>query len=199
MISHLILASASPRRVELLRQLRCQFTVYPLDLDESRQPNEPPQHLVRRLAQLKAETARDRRGTREWFLGADTVVALGQEILGKPDDAAQATAMLRALSGRVHSVYSGIALAATGVPTEVAVVRTRVRMVTLSEAMITAYVKTGEPLGKAGAYAIQGQAATFISRIAGSYSNVVGLPLFELSRMLERAGEPGNGSVPKNA
>jgi len=186
----LLLASASPRRRELLAQLDLRFTVAPVDIDESPRPGEGPGALVSRLSRAKAEAALGMAEPQQWVLGADTVVAVGQEILGKPGDAAAAAAMLRRLSGRVHTVHSGLYLAHPASPGHGRTVRTRVWMRALGDPEITAYVETGEPLGKAGAYAIQGRAAAFVRCIAGSYSNVVGLPLFELDAMLRALPDP---------
>jgi septum formation protein len=186
----LVLASASPRRRELLAQLGVQFLVAAVDIDESSRPGETPRDLVLRLACGKAEAALDQAPPGHWVLGADTVVAVGREILGKPADAAEAAAMLQRLSGRAHTVYSGLALARTGFGTRTAAVRTRVWMRGITSGEIARYLATGEPLGKAGAYAIQGRAAAFVRCLAGSYSNVVGLPLFELDAMLRELPDP---------
>ena len=186
----LLLASASPRRRELLAQLGVSFRVAAVDIDESPVPGEAPRDLVLRLARGKAERALADSETGQWVLGADTVVAVGKEILGKPADAAEAAAMLERLSGRAHIVYSGLALARSGFATRVAAVRTRVWMRDIAADEVAAYLATGEPLGKAGAYAIQGRAAAFVRFLAGSYSNVVGLPLFELDAMLREIPDP---------
>ncbi|AGA34160.1 Septum formation protein Maf [Thioalkalivibrio nitratireducens DSM 14787] len=185
----LVLASASPRRSELLAQLGVEFTLAPADIDESPRPRESPARLVLRLARSKAEAIA---GTRsgQWILGADTVVAVGGEILGKPADTGEAALMLARLSGRVHSVYSGLALARRGERTRDCRVKTRVWIREIAPAEIAAYLVTGEPLGKAGAYAIQGRGAAFVRCLAGSYSNVVGLPLYELDRMLRELPDP---------
>jgi septum formation protein len=186
----LLLASASPRRRELLAQLGLNFTVAPVDIDESPQPGEQPGALVARLARAKAEAAFAAADPEQWVLGADTVVALGSEILGKPEHDYAAAAMLRRLSGRLHTVHSGLFLARQGLPGHGRTVRTRVWMRVISESEIADYVATGEPRGKAGAYAIQGRAAAFVRLIAGSYSNVVGLPLYELDAMLRELSDP---------
>jgi len=184
MSAPLLLASASPRRRELLAQLGVPFTVAPVDIDESPLPGEAPGALVSRLARAKAEAGLALSTPGQWVLGADTVVALDREILGKPEGADAAVAMLRRLSGRVHTVYSGLFLLRQGLSGRGRAVRTRVWMRSIGAPEIDAYVATGEPLGKAGAYAIQGRAAAFVRCIAGSYSNVVGLPLFELDALL---------------
>jgi septum formation protein len=186
----LLLASASPRRRELLAQLGVRFIVAPVDVDESPQPGELPGALVSRLARAKAQAALAAADPEQWVLGADTVVAVGREILGKPGDAAAAAAMLRRLSGRVHTVHSGLFLARRGLPGHGRAVRTRVWMRAIGDPEIAEYLATGEPLGKAGAYAIQGRAAAFVRCIAGSYSNVVGLPLFELDSLLRELSDP---------
>lgn len=186
----LLLASASPRRRELLAQLGVRFAVAPVDIDESPLPGEVPDALVSRLARVKAEAGLAFAEPGQWVLGADTVVALGEEILGKPAGVDAAGAMLRRLSGRRHTVCSGLFLACQGQPGQGRAVRTRVWMRAISDPEIAAYVATGEPLGKAGAYAIQGRAAAFVRCIAGSYSNVVGLPLFELDALLRELPDP---------
>ena len=186
----LLLASASPRRRGLLAQLGLPFRVAAVDIDESPFPGEAPRDLVLRLARGKAETALAGSEPGQWVLGADTVVAVGKEILGKPGDAAEAAAMLERLSGRAHTVHSGLALARSGFATRVDAVRTRVWMRDIAADEIVTYLATGEPLGKAGAYAIQGRAAAFVRCLAGSYSNVVGLPLFELDALLREIPDP---------
>lgn len=201
MSAPLLLASASPRRRELLAQLGVRFTVAAVDIDETPLPGESPRDLVLRLARAKAEAAVATADPGQWVLGADTVVVLGQAVLGKPQDEGAAEAMLRRLAARPHSVFSGLALARQGLPTRTRAVRTRVWMRDLAAEEISAYVDSGEPMGKAGAYAIQGRAAAFVRCIAGSYSNVVGLPLYELDAMLRaipdpppREGSPAIGS-----
>src|SRR5579863_3498675 len=187
----LILASASPRRSELLAQVGFSFRVHPAHIPEDPRPDEDPFAYVVRLAREKASTVFDHLGDSDVIvLGADTTVTLDNHILGKPEDAADAARMLRLLSGRTHRVITGIALVAAEY-VEVAAEVTAVRFVTLSEAEIAAYVATGEPMDKAGAYAIQGRAARWIPRITGDYSNVVGLPLALVATMLESARTPG--------
>lgn len=161
------------------------------DVDESPLPDEAPHDYVLRLARAKAET-----GLAAWqaqggealpLLAADTTVAIDGLILGKPEDDADARAMLLRMSGRWHEVHTGVAVAsASGV--HVRLSTTRVEMTTLDEATIQAYIATGEPRDKAGAYGIQGLASTFIRRIEGSYSGVMGLPVFETSELLKQAG-----------
>ncbi|HEX9801397.1 MAG TPA: Maf family protein [Thermoanaerobaculia bacterium] len=185
----LVLASSSPRRRELLARLGVEFEARATDADERPLAGEAPADLVRRLALAKARAAA-RPG--EAALGADTVVALGGEILGKPADDADARRMLRRLSGRAHEVWSGVAIvfgADAGAGREtVQVVRSDVRFRTLSDAEIADYVAGGEPRDKAGAYAVQGGAAGFVAALAGERSNVVGLPLAATARLLADFG-----------
>jgi septum formation protein len=208
----LILASASPRRAELLRAAGIQFDVLPADVDESVLPGETAERHVRRLAEAKARAVVPRAGGRR-VLSADTVVVVGGEILGKPVDDGDARRMLRMLSGRSHEVLTGVCLlryeggrgkgeGGTGedrgdwrqaighgellAASEVAV--TTVEVAPLTEAEIDWYVASGEPRDKAGAYAIQGLASRFVTRIDGSYSNVVGLPVAIVYRMCTKAG-----------
>jgi septum formation protein len=182
----LILASASPRRADLLRAIGLSFEVVPSDVDEHPRAGEEPPALAERLARTKAEVGAQLRPGR-WVLGADTVVALGSRILGKPEDAADARAMLEALSGRTHRVWTAYCLVGPGAAIARAVV-TDVQVRALSPREIDAYLACGEWRGKAGAYAIQGVFAYAIPRIEGSYTNVVGLPLAEVVEDLERAG-----------
>ena len=234
-MSNLVLASASPRRRELLSQAGYTFTVRPAHIPEDPRPDEDPIAYVVRLAREKAvavfkematgaeEAAEqglkprsfssDTVGTTEVVpcyktgnglnqlvvLGADTTVTLDGHILGKPEDADDAARMLRMLSGRTHRVITGVALATAG-GTEVAAEVTAVRFITLSDGEIAEYVATGEPLDKAGAYAIQGRAARWIPRVEGCYFNVVGLPLALVSTMLESIGteELANSIISKS-
>ncbi|WP_038053344.1 nucleoside triphosphate pyrophosphatase [Thioalkalivibrio sp. ALJ1] len=186
----LLLASASPRRRELLEQIQLAFEVAPMDVDETPQPGETPEALVERLAIAKADAARECLAAGQWALAADTVVAADGDALGKPADFAEAAAMLRRLSGGEHRVVSGMALWRPGEPMRARHVTTRVRMRDLTEGHIAAYWATGEPRGKAGAYAIQGRGAAFVEWIEGSYTNVVGLPLFELEAWLQEIPDP---------
>jgi septum formation protein len=170
----LILASASPRRHELLLRAGIEHTVQPSNVPEERLPNEAPAAFVHRIAEVKARAAV--RKLEDMVLGADTVVVVDGEILGKPLDAADATRMLSLLSGRDHVVYTGICLLSRSrVIGDVAA--TTVRFIQLTDAEIEDYVQSGEPFDKAGAYAIQGLASKFVSSIQGCYYNVVGLPL----------------------
>lgn len=178
----IVLASASPRRLELLRQVGIEPEVRPVDVDESVLPGEVPQDYVTRLALAKARAAA--RHESRPVLGSDTAVVIEGEILGKPLDAENAAAMLRRLSGRIHTVLTAVALL-HGSAERVVVTSTEVEFAPLSEAEIQAYWETGEPADKAGAYGIQGRAAAFVRRVNGSYSGVVGLPLFETVGMLK--------------
>lgn len=180
------LASASPRRRQLLDLIGVPHVVTPADIDETPHPGEAAGDYVMRLAREKAEAVWSRHADLP-VLAADTTVVVDEEILGKPESADDAAAMLRKLSGRGHFVHTGIALrTAHGV--EVDISSTDVEFATLSDAMIRAYWDSGEPQGKAGAYAIQGLGAVFVSDIAGSYTGVMGLPLFETAQMLRYAG-----------
>ena len=182
----LILASASPRRAELLRAAGFVFDVQPPGVDERLLPGEAPAAHVLRLAREKALQAGCGRPDTV-VLAADTVVVIDGLVLGKPADDQDAAEMLRRLSGRTHEVLTGVAVCANG-ETSTGLERTEVRFITLSEAEIAWYVPTGEPRGKAGAYAIQGLASRFVDRIEGSYSNVVGLPVALVSQMLKNVG-----------
>jgi len=183
----LVLASGSPRRLELLASLGLGCDVYPLDIDETPLPGESPAACARRLAVEKAAAAVRRHGPGVLVLAADTVVALGAELLGKPADAAEAARMLRRLSGRTHEVHTGVAAACRG-ETSFRLSTSEVTFRDLRDAEIEAYVATGEPLDKAGAYGIQGLAAVFVTRLCGSYSGVVGLPLSETAQLLQQHG-----------
>lgn len=183
----LVLASASPRRRDLLGQLGLSFTICAADIDETPHPGEAPEAYVRRLAREKAQAVAGRfPGT--WVLAADTTVVLGPELLGKPRDAAEARGMLSRLSGRTHEVHTGVAIA--GRAGDSTVVRTRVTFRTLSAGEIDWYVGTGEPLDKAGSYAIQGKGGFMVASVEGSPTNVIGLPLGETLALLSRAGVP---------
>jgi septum formation protein len=190
----ILLASASPRRRELLRQIGVPHEVLAVDIDETPLPAEAPATLALRLARAKALEGRRRdRGARP-VLGSDTVVALGREQFGKPRDRADAVRMLTTLGGRTHQVLTAVAVVpAGGGEVLQALSVTQVRMRPISPAEAAAYWDTGEPAGKAGAYAIQGLGAVFIEHIAGSYSGVMGLPLYETARLLQavRSGTEG--------
>jgi septum formation protein len=179
----LVLASASPRRRELLAAAGIAVEVLPVDVDETSASGETPDAHVQRLARQKAVAGLARR-PKAVVLGADTIVVVAGQILGKPRDAEDAARMLRLLSGRVHEVLTGVALAsARGISVEMA--RTQVWFGALSEAEIADYIASGEPRDKAGAYAVQGLASRFVVRIDGSYSNVVGLPVALVYRLLK--------------
>ena len=178
----LVLASRSPRRADLLSRAGFRFEVVPADIDERPRPGEPPAALVRRLAREKAAAVALIHADAV-VLGADTLVVASGTILGKPVDASDAATMLRRLSGHAHNVLTGVAVhAPTGRQDEVA--STRVVFRKLREVEIDWYVASEEPLGKAGAYAIQGLASRFVTRIDGSYTNVVGLPMAVVDRIL---------------
>lgn len=180
----LTLASASPRRRELLAHLGFALTVRPADADESVHPGEAPRDYVLRVAVGKARAVHG-----ETVLAADTAVVLGPEILGKPRDAQDARRMLRALSGVPHEVLTGVCVLRGGVE-RTGVVAAQVRIDPLTDAQIDWYVATGEPMDKAGAYAIQGLAGAFVRELRGSVSNVIGLPLAETLALLREAGVP---------
>ena len=181
----LCLASASPRRRELLRALRVEFICRPADVDETPHPGEPPADYVDRLARAKAEAQADRG---ELVLAADTTVVIEDRILGKPRDAADARDMLRLLSGSEHVVLTGVALCAEGRNTWSKVVASRVEIAPMTTTEIDWYLTTGEPFDKAGGYAIQGYGALYVNRVHGNYTNVVGLPLPAVYRLFQEAG-----------
>jgi septum formation protein len=181
---HLILASASPRRAELLASAGYDFDIVPAHVDETPEPDEAPATYALRVARDKARTAAvGGLGDGSVVLAADTIVVREGQMLGKPRDAADAGRMLRLLSGGVHEVHTAVVvLSSQGEKTEV--VTTLVRFLPLTPAQVDWYVDSGEPEGKAGAYAIQGRAARFIDWIEGSWSNVVGLPVATVSRLV---------------
>jgi septum formation protein len=195
----LVLASASPRRRQLLAQAGFTFQVHPADIPEDPLPGEDPTGYVSRLAREKAQVAfsvlRTERHASHTdplpdplvVLGADTTVTIDDAILAKPEDAADAVRMLRLLSGRTHRVITGVAVV-TADAVDVATESTSVTFLPMSEGEIATYVSTGEPMDKAGAYAIQGFAARWIPRIEGCYFNVVGLPLSVVSTLLANRG-----------
>jgi septum formation protein len=188
----LILASSSPRRAEILRQAGIAFEICAAEIDETVLPGETALEMVARLAEAKARaiTAQMDAAIRECIIvGADTTVELDGEILGKPRDSAHAREMLARLSGRTHHVLTGIfLLRLPGNASRAAVEKSAVTFAPLSEKEIDAYVASGEPLGKAGAYAIQGLAGRYIPKIEGCYFNVVGLPLARLYTLLRELG-----------
>ena len=192
MEEQLVLASASPRRRELLQQIGLKFQVIPSRTEEHILPGETPEEHVIRLSLEKATEVADRAGVSgRWFIGSDTIVLCDQQILGKPQDKTHAATMLKQLSGREHQVLSGYAVIdrQTGEQRTEAV-STKVWFRQLTEAEITGYIATGEPVDKAGAYAIQGLGICFVARIEGSYTNVVGLPLCKLTLAMKELGVP---------
>jgi len=182
----LVLASASPRRQELLRSAGLAFDVQPAQIPEEPMPGETAKNYAERLAREKALAVACQR-PHDCVLGADTVVVVDGKILGKPSDAADAARMLRMLSGRQHQVITGVCLAVGG-QVSVASETTLVTVSELTDQDIADYVANGEPMDKAGAYAIQGIASRWIPRIEGDYSNVVGLPIALVFRMLRENG-----------
>ena len=184
--TRLVLASASPRRRELLGQLGLSFEVSAADIDETPQRGEAAAAYVLRLAREKAQAVVTRHPG-AWVLAADTTVVLGDELLGKPRDPAEAREMLGRLSGRTHEVHTGVALAGPAAEHST-VVRTRVTFRPLSAGEIAWYVGTGEPLDKAGSYAVQGKGGFLVAAVEGSPTNVIGLPLGETLELLARAG-----------
>jgi septum formation protein len=183
-----ILASASPRRRELLASIGLDFDVIPSHVPEVHQEGEAPEEYVARLSRDKAH-ALARRHPDRWVIAADTTVLLGDQLLEKPVDAQDAARMLATIAGRTHIVYTGVTVEhAARDYRDTRVAESEVRMLPLSAKEIEWYVATGEPLDKAGAYAVQGIGAMFIDSIHGSYTNVVGLPLATLFQMLRRAG-----------
>ncbi|MDT8451632.1 MAG: Maf family protein [Gammaproteobacteria bacterium] len=185
----LILASASPRRLELLRQIGVHAQVQPVDLVEYLHQGESPLIFVQRLALEKARFGFElmtRQGSELPVLGADTIIELEGEVLGKPTDSEQAELMLAKLSGRVHQVHTAVVVK-TADAEYAALSSSQVELATLSTGTIRAYVATGEPMGKAGSYAIQGMAAQFVKNLQGSYSGVMGLPLYETADLLAKA------------
>jgi nucleoside triphosphate pyrophosphatase len=181
----LILASSSPRRQELLRQAGIPFEADPADVSEDQRAGEPALLYACRLAEEKARAVA-RRHPQSWVLGADTIVVIDGESLGKPRDAQDATRMLRLLSGRVHEVTTAVSLIAPSRGAETRSCTTQVFFRNLSDEEIEQYVAGGEPMDKAGAYAIQGGASGWADRIEGEYTNVVGLPLPLVTEMLRR-------------
>ena len=182
-MSPLVLASASPRRRALLEQLGIPLRISPAHLDENARPGEPAEQYVLRLAREKAEAVHARHPN-DTVLAADTSVVLEGRILGKPGTAEEAVEMLRALSGRTHQVMTAVAVAGVGARC----VTAAVTFAAASEAALRWYVSTGEPMDKAGAYAVQGIGGFLVERIEGSYSAVVGLPLVETLALLREAG-----------
>lgn len=183
----LILASASERRSHLLNQMQLSFLIQPACLNEDRQLNETPAEYVQRLALQKAQSVWQTSDRVLPVLGADTIVCLDSQTLGKPDDYDHAVAMLLSLANREHEVLTSISVV-TALGQRSCTVSSQVEFMSLSKAQCEAYCQTGEPMDKAGAYAIQGLAGIFVRRLSGSYSAVVGLPLFETAELLSAAG-----------
>jgi septum formation protein len=188
----LILASASPRRAELLRSAGIEFRVHAADIAEIRRANESSRHFVMRLAGEKAAAVAALEGDGLYVLAADTMVVVDQHVLGKPANDGDAKRMLRLLSGRAHEVITGVCLRGRNADgaafNDLRMESTEVRFTALSDGEIDGYITTGEPLDKAGAYAIQGRASRWISGIKGDYCNVVGLPVALVYRMLREHG-----------
>lgn len=185
---NIILASTSPRRKELLEQVGLQFTTASIDVDESHIEGEIPSDYVVRLAREKALAAMPDFPEDTVIIAADTTVTIDGHILGKPVDQTDAFAMWQLLSGRTHQVMTGVAVAYAGA-IQTAIVKTDVEFLSLTPEQMQSYWDSGEPIGKAGGYAIQGRGAAFIPRIQGSYSNVVGLPLVETLILINAAKE----------
>ena len=182
-IERIVLASASPRRAELLRAAGIDFEIQPADVDETIGVGESPVEYVSRLAEAKGRLVYERDSSRT-VLAADTAVVVDEHILGKPVDEADAVRMLRLLSGRKHYVLTAVSIFHPGGIVDTRVDSTTVEFAPLSDADVSWYVSTGEPMDKAGAYAVQGLASRFVSGIEGSYSNVVGLPVALAYQML---------------
>lgn len=187
----LTLASASPRRRELLTTLGLSFDVRPADVDESVLPGEAPSAYVRRMAETKLSAALAGAAGEAFVLASDTVVVLGGRILGKPVDDEEGVAMIRALAARTHEVRTAVALGRRGEALSLVEVLTSVVFRAIDEDEARRYVATGEGRDKAGGYAVQGRAGAFVTRLEGSYSNVVGLPLAETLEMLRAHGVVG--------
>ena len=193
----LLLASASPRRLELLRALGLEPLVRPADVDETLRPGEDPHDAAERLARAKAAAVAEGAPAGAVVLAADTIVVLDGEALGKPRDEADARRMLRALRGRAHDVVTGVALSRDGRLVS-GRETTEVLFAPMTDEEVDAYVASGEPADKAGGYAVQGVGAVFVEQLHGSYSGVMGLPLYETAELLRRAGIDPLG-VPERA
>jgi septum formation protein len=183
----LVLASASPRRREMLARVGVRFEARPADLDETPRPGEPPVAYVARIAAAKADATT--RSPGQWVLAADTTVTIDGAILAKADDEGEAAAMLRRLAGRTHAVITAFCIVGDAVR-RTGAVTTEVDVIALTDADIADYVATGEWRGKAGAYAIQGIASALVAAVRGSVTNVIGLPLVEVLAALREAGAP---------
>ena len=181
----LILASGSPRRAEILSAVGWPFEVVSSGIDETQKPGETPVAYVQRLALEKAEAVASKRPD-GFILAADTTVVVDDQLLGQPEDDREAQRMLKRLSGKWHEVLTGVALIRIGGKSSLGMETTRVRFAELSEREIDWYVSTGEPRGKAGAYAIQGKASLFVEEVSGDYFNIVGLPIRLVYEMIRR-------------
>lgn len=198
MNERILLASASPRRRELLGSIGVAFDVLPSNIPEIRGDHEAADEYVARLSREKADAIASQHPAR-WVLAADTTVLLGEQLLEKPSDPADAERMLAELAGKMHTVYTGVTLENRDRGyRETCLAESQVRMLPLSPEDIAWYVKTGEPLDKAGAYAVQGIGSMFIESVHGSFTNVVGLPLATVFLMLRRAGLDPMQSSPEN-
>lgn len=187
MSSALILASASPRRVELLQQIQVGFEQQVADIDETHCKGESPENFVCRLAEEKAQAVKQKNITATAVLGSDTIVVLAGQILGKPRDQGDAAEMLKLLSGNTHQVMTAVTLI-TEKESQTKLNVSEVTFMELGQKLIDAYLEKGESMDKAGAYAVQGIAAQFITEIKGSYSGIMGLPLYETRSLLQAAG-----------
>lgn len=183
----IILASKSPRRQELLKLLGVDFTIHTADIDETMDPALPPEQEVARVGEEKAEAVAAQCASEDIVIAADTIVVVDGQILGKPRSEADAVRMLSLLSGRRHEVMTGLTVLQGGYMQR-CVVRTGIEFRTLSDCELRAYVATGEPMDKAGAYGIQGKCAIFVDKIDGDYNNVVGLPVAAIYRELKKLG-----------
>jgi septum formation protein len=189
--TRLVLASASPRRHELLRSVGLEFEVMPADIDESVRPGESPADYVMRLSGEKAAVVAGRLGADAIVVAADTTVDVDGQILEKPIDAADARRMLGLLSGRTHLVHTGVTVLWSSGRTGSLVAATAVEFVALTPAIVEWYIATGEPFGKAGAYAIQGAGGALVRRLDGSVTNVIGLPLAETLDLVRKIAQSG--------
>ena len=183
-MTNIVLASASPRRAELLRQIGLKFLIRPSNIEERRASNEEPADYVHRLSQEKAE---HQAGSNAVVIAADTTVVVDNTVLEKPVDASDGVAMLMQLSGKVHEVMTGVTVSGDDRRLSQVVIST-VAFKSFDQAVAERYWATGEPVDKAGGYAIQGLGSSFVEHLTGSYSNVMGLPLFETAAMLEQMG-----------
>lgn len=190
-MNRLYLASQSPRRLELMRQIGLAPEVLPVAVDESALPNEPVESFVRRLAVEKARAGFDRLPDKKvWVVGGDTVVSVDGQVLGKPRDQADYRRMLALLSGRIHQVLTAVAVVHDGV-VQATVSISQVTFAELDASEIDAYWRSGEPRDKAGGYGIQGYAGKWVRHLQGSYSGIMGLPLYELDQLLKESGYYG--------